>query len=226
MTFLSRAIFKGITRSGLNIYRAYSCHVRSSSIYLSSTIPRSITTNRAHLNLGYMTPYQYRSYSDSAPEAPISVHGPVASLNAFLDSSNTTVKDSITIYSPKVDKNDRVLFLEITDRASNRLNAIAADDKKDDLVLRVSVESGGCHGFQYLLGLEDLAKIDLVEDSVFEKNGARVAIDQTSLGILRDSKVDYTSELIGSQFKVVDSPYTTSSCGCGSSFDFDESKLN
>ncbi|GME84414.1 unnamed protein product [[Candida] boidinii] len=63
-------------------------------------------------------------------------------------------------------------------------------------------------------------------DSVFTRDGANILIDKMSLEILRDSKIDYATEMIGSQFKVVDSPYTTSSCGCGSSFDFDFDKLN
>ena len=44
-------------------------------------------------------------------------------------------------------------------------------------------------------------------------------MDQPSLELLKGSKVDYTMELIGSQFKISDNPLATSSCGCGTSFD-------
>ena len=57
------------------------------------------------------------------------------------------------------------------------------------------------------------------EDTVFEQDGARVIIDESSLQLLKGSKVDYTMELIGRQFKVVDGPGVKSSCGCGTSFD-------
>lgn len=51
------------------------------------------------------------------------------------------------------------------------------------------------------------------------EDGAKVVMDEPSLGLLKGSKIDYTQELIGSQFKIVDNPKATSSCGCGTSFD-------
>ena len=107
-----------------------------------------------------------------------------------------------------------------------QLNSIKKSDNNPDLVLRVRVESGGCHGFQYIFSLKNSDTIEQRNDSIFERDGAKIVVDFTSLEILRDSTIDYTTELIGSQFKVVDSPYETSSCGCGSSFSFDPSKLN
>ena len=93
-------------------------------------------------------------------------------------------------------------------------------DNQPSLCLRISVESGGCHGFQYLMSLTDMAKVDNAEDTVFEgRDGAKVVLDEPSLELLKGSKVDYTMELIGSQFKIVDNPLATSSCGCGTSFD-------
>jgi iron-sulfur cluster assembly 2 len=103
---------------------------------------------------------------------------------------------------------------------SQRLNEIMAADANPNLALRVSVESGGCHGFQYLMSLTNIDKIDKEGDTVFHgTDGAKVVMDQPSLELLKGSKVDYTMELIGSQFKIVDNPLATSSCGCGTSFD-------
>jgi len=96
------------------------------------------------------------------------------------------------------------------------------------------VESGGCHGFQYLMKLISTKELDTKEDTLFavgaSTEGAaemdalgsglpKVAMDQATLELLEGSKVDYTMELIGSQFKIVDNPRATSSCGCGTSFD-------
>lgn len=47
----------------------------------------------------------------------------------------------------------------------------------------------------------------------------KVVMDLPSLELLEGSKVDFTMELIGSQFKIVDNPRASSSCGCGTSFD-------
>lgn len=111
-------------------------------------------------------------------------------------------------------------------------------DKNPNLALRIRVESGGCHGFQYLMSLitmptgeaREASPIVSEEDSIFQyvpdeasssssESSAKVILDEPSLELLKGSKVDFTQELIGSQFKIVDNPYASSSCGCGTSFD-------
>jgi iron-sulfur cluster assembly accessory protein len=111
--------------------------------------------------------------------------------------------------------------ISLSPRASKRLSAISISDANPSLALRVSIESGGCHGFQYLMNLVDLSKSPAAEeDTVFEGDGgAKVVIDEASLELLNGSTIDYTMELIGSQFKVTGIPGATSSCGCGTSFD-------
>lgn len=112
-------------------------------------------------------------------------------------------------------------------------------DGNPDLALRVRVESGGCHGFQYLMSLITIPKQDSREwssvvkenDAIFQyttdnadldsrplPNGPRIILDEPSLDLLKGSKVDYVMELIGSQFKIIDNPYASGSCGCGTSF--------
>lgn len=97
-----------------------------------------------------------------------------------------------------------------------------SQDSNPDLALRVNVQSGGCHGFQYLMSLTNINAISPKEDTLFEADdgsGAKVVMDEPSLELLKGSKVDFTMELIGSQFKIVGNPAATSSCGCGTSFD-------
>ena len=80
------------------------------------------------------------------------------------------------------------------------------------------------------MSLDPSTKIDPEEDTIFEADAegaedtaaggsAKVVMDEASLEILRGSTIDFTVELIGSQFKVVDNPRATSGCGCGTSFD-------
>lgn len=129
--------------------------------------------------------------------------------------------------NPRVDDDGKEMSIIITPRAAHRLATIAKKDNNPDLTLRVSVESGGCHGFQYLMKLESKKDIDAQEDTVFEDADvsgdsgfvAKVVMDEPSLELLKGSSVDYTMELIGSQFKVTGIPGATSSCGCGTSFD-------
>lgn len=101
-----------------------------------------------------------------------------------------------------------------------RLQQIMSKEANDALALRVTVESGGCHGFQYMMSLTSTDEADQTDDTIFEAdNGAKVVMDESSLELLKGSKVDYTMELIGSEFKITDNPRASSSCGCGTSFD-------
>ena len=83
------------------------------------------------------------------------------------------------------------------------------------------------------MSLVSTADIDAEEDTLFENEEregkksdtddsgykAKVVMDEPSLELLNGSSIDYTMELIGSQFKVTGIPGATSSCGCGTSFD-------
>ena len=66
-------------------------------------------------------------------------------------------------------------------------------------MLRVSVEGGGCSGFQYKFDLVGAAEAD---DLVIEQGGARVLIDPVSLGFLAGSEIDFVDDLIGASFKI------------------------
>ncbi|MFM1816944.1 MAG: hypothetical protein RLZ98_3639 [Pseudomonadota bacterium] len=101
----------------------------------------------------------------------------------------------------------------LTNRAAERIIAITAREAAPP-VLRVSVEGGGCSGFQY--------KFDLVEaaepgDTVIERDGACLVVDSMSVLYLSGAEVDFVDELAGASFRI-NNPNATASCGCGTSF--------
>lgn len=89
-----------------------------------------------------------------------------------------------------------------------------------DYFLRVFVDAGGCSGFQYQFEFDQ--EYDSEEDIILVTSSTddkpRIVVDQTSLGFLRGSKLDFVQEMIKSSFAVVDNPQSESACGCGSSF--------
>jgi iron-sulfur cluster assembly accessory protein len=105
------------------------------------------------------------------------------------------------------------LQVTVTERAARRITEIAAADPATPN-LRVSVEGGGCSGFQYNFDLVGTAEPD---DVVIEREGARVLIDEMSLGYLSGSEIDFVDDLIGQSFRIRN-PNATASCGCGTSF--------
>jgi iron-sulfur cluster assembly accessory protein len=101
----------------------------------------------------------------------------------------------------------------VTDRAARRIGEILGQEPAGAM-LRVSVEGGGCSGFQYKFDTERECAED---DIVIEKSGATVLIDPISLNYMSGSEIDFVDDLIGSSFKV-NNPKATASCGCGTSF--------
>jgi iron-sulfur cluster insertion protein len=102
----------------------------------------------------------------------------------------------------------------ISERAAKRIAALLAAENNAALGMRISVSGGGCAGFQYGFSFDDARNAD---DKVFERDGARVVIDEVSLDLLKGSEVDFIEDLLGAYFKI-QNPNATSSCGCGSSF--------
>lgn len=101
----------------------------------------------------------------------------------------------------------------VTERAARRIvEIVAGDNQKANL--RVSVEGGGCSGFQYRF---DLVGDVAPDDIVLERAGAKVLIDPVSLEYMAGSEIDFVDDLIGASFKI-QNPNAVSSCGCGTSF--------
>ena len=101
----------------------------------------------------------------------------------------------------------------VTERAARKIGEILGREPSGTM-LRVSVQGGGCSGFQYKFDTER-AKAD--DDLIIERGSATVLIDPVSLNYMAGSEIDFVDDLIGSSFKV-NNPKATASCGCGTSF--------
>jgi iron-sulfur cluster assembly accessory protein len=101
----------------------------------------------------------------------------------------------------------------ISERAARRIGEILRGEG-GGAMLRISVEGGGCSGFQYKFDV-DHAKAE--DDLVIERDQAVVLVDPASVPFLAGSEVDFVDDLIGASFRV-HNPNATASCGCGTSF--------
>lgn len=114
------------------------------------------------------------------------------------------LNDMVTTLSPDIG---------LTPSAAARVAAIAAKQGKP-AILRLSVEGGGCSGFQYKFELAGDAEAD---DAIAETDGVRLLVDSVSLDLVRGASVDFVESLGGAAFRVTN-PNAASGCGCGTSF--------
>ena len=106
--------------------------------------------------------------------------------------------------------------INVTAAAASKIQALLAEEKKDQAGLRVFVQGGGCSGFQYGLMIED-GEGDADSDRVFESNGVKLFVDPISVRYLNGAEVDFVDNLTGGGF-TIKNPNAKSTCGCGSSF--------
>ncbi len=103
--------------------------------------------------------------------------------------------------------------ITLTERAARRINEIMTGEPAGSM-LRISVNGGGCSGFQYAFDV-DRTKQD--DDLVIERDGAAVLVDEVSIQYMDGSVIDFVDDLIGQSFKI-ENPHATAACGCGTSF--------
>ena len=103
--------------------------------------------------------------------------------------------------------------IALSPSAAARVAAIAARQAKP-AILRLSVDGGGCAGFQYRFELAEAVEAD---DEVASAEGVTLVVDPVSLDLVRGSTVDFVESLGGAAFQVAN-PNAASGCGCGTSF--------
>jgi len=103
--------------------------------------------------------------------------------------------------------------ITVSERAAKRIGEILKGEPAGTM-LRVSVEGGGCSGFQYKF---DMERAKAADDLVISRDSAVVLIDPVSVNYMAGSEIDFVDDLIGASFKVKN-PQAKASCGCGTSF--------
>ncbi|KAL3536115.1 hypothetical protein ACH5RR_004576 [Cinchona calisaya] len=111
-------------------------------------------------------------------------------------------------------KSQPVVAVHLTDNCVRRMRELQSQEGKKKM-LRLSIEAGGCSGFQYNFSLDDQINDD---DRIFEREGVKLVVDKISLDFVKGATVDYVEELIRSAFQVSTNPSAVGGCSCKSSF--------
>jgi len=108
----------------------------------------------------------------------------------------------------------------ITQRAAEHLQKISTRENDPNLALRIAVESGGCHGYQYKIELTSNQEPEDYKLSHPSTRPANILVDAMSLTLVKGATVDFATELIGSSFRISDNPQSKNTgCGCGISWE-------
>ena len=106
-------------------------------------------------------------------------------------------------------------MITLSPTAVEEVRRLISAEQKPNFGLRLGVKGGGCSGFSYYMGLEEVAPKP--HDTVFEQEGVKVVVDAKSHLLLDGTTVNFKSGLMGGGFEF-NNPVATKSCGCGHSF--------
>ena len=104
--------------------------------------------------------------------------------------------------------------IRLTDVAAVKVAALLAQEGRDDLMLRVAVQPGGCSGLRYQLYFDERNQVG---DVIHEFGTVKVIIDKMSDPYLMGASIDFV-DTIEKQGFTIDNPNAGGSCACGDSF--------
>ncbi|KAG2073436.1 hypothetical protein BDR04DRAFT_1010741 [Suillus decipiens] len=172
------------------------------------------STQIASLRTGSARSFVSSSIARATPPASIHVPKSTASISSSPTLDELEAQDLDLDVIPEEN-----IKLEVTNRAAEQLKSIATRENCPSAGLRIAVESGGCHGYQYTM---QLASERNTEDYHFTHPAiipSNIYIDAVSLGLLNGSTIDFATELIGSSFRIAANPQAKGGCGCGISWE-------
>ncbi len=106
-------------------------------------------------------------------------------------------------------------MVTLTESAARKLSELLKQQAEPVAGLRLSVQQGGCSGFQYGMSFTDAEQPG---DWVGEFGGVKVFVDAQSAPELKGIEVDWVETLQNTGF-AIRNPNAVRSCGCGKSFE-------
>ena len=105
--------------------------------------------------------------------------------------------------------------VKLTETAADKIARLLEQEGREDLRLRLAVQSGGCSGLVYQLYFDER---QLDGDAVVEfGTGIEVVVDKMSGPYVEGAVIDF-EDTIQKQGFTIDNPNASGSCACGDSF--------
>jgi len=127
------------------------------------------------------------------------------------------ILDDFHGFAPTIDESFQGQLPTITPKAQ----IFISENLGENQYFRFGVEGGGCSGFNYLFDIDDHPN----DDDVTFSDSPPAIIDSMSLKYLYGSEIDLEESNMNKMLKV-NNPGAKASCGCGTSFAFDEDLLD
>ena len=127
------------------------------------------------------------------------------------------ILDDFHGFAPTIDESFDGQLPTITPKAQ----IFITQNLQEGQYFRFGVEGGGCSGFNYLFDVDTTVN----DDDVTFSDCPPAIIDTTSLKYLYGSEIDLEDKNMNKLLKV-HNPGAKASCGCGTSFAFDEDLLD
>ena len=106
------------------------------------------------------------------------------------------------------------MALALTETAVKQVKKLLAEQKLENVYLRMGVRGGGCSGLSYSLEFDSEVG---PHDKKFDIDGVPVVCDTKSYLYLNGTTLDYVTQGLTGGF-TFQNPQAKSSCGCGTSF--------
>lgn len=101
--------------------------------------------------------------------------------------------------------------IQVTESALKQIATQREKAGNPNLMLRVTIQGGGCSGFKYVMEFDATRNED---DHIFSDS---VITDAQSLIFINEGIVNFEKNLLQSRF-TLKNPNASASCGCGKSF--------
>jgi iron-sulfur cluster assembly protein len=108
-------------------------------------------------------------------------------------------------------------MISVSDTALGQLQTLFSGQAtpEQSVGLRVYIQSGGCSGFSYGMGIDENPPKE--DDQVVDISGLRVYVDSYSAQYLEGAEIDFVDAIMGGGF-TINNPNAVKTCGCGHSF--------